>query len=144
MVKIDKGCEALKYTDIELMVLRRHLKISFQEAAELIGRCSEEQWSAYEMGLATPPSDVLDRLAAVHKEFSKLFSEMSSETPTTLPAYAKLPEFKAFFGADSSRLSWRVYHAVTHQLFVTHGFSLSIEIQTLPDDSPLLKINRHL
>ena len=139
-----KGVSNLKYSAIEFMVLRRHLKISFQEAAELIGRCSEEEWSAYEIGLTSPPQDVVERLNNAHKEFLRIFKLMENKPPTPIPAFTKLVEFKDFFGGDCSRLSWRIYTAVAHQLFCSHGFNLSTEITDLPSDSPLMLLNLHL
>lgn len=139
-----KGAINLKYSAIEFQVIRRHLKISFQEAAELIGRCSEEEWSAYELGVTPPPQDVTNRLKDVHNEFLRLFKAMENQPPITLPALLKLTDFKALFGPDCTRLAWRVYTAVVHQLFCTHNFNLSTELSNLPPDSPLMSVNLHL
>jgi len=135
---------ALNYSALELAIARRRLNISFQEAAKFIGQCTEEEWSAYELGLEVPPKETIDKIHCLHTEFLRLLEAMKHEPTSTLPAFTKLVFFKDFFGSDCSTLSWRVYTAVAHQLFLTDNFKVSIEVNSLPINSPLMSLDLNL
>lgn len=127
---------------IELMIVRRHLNISFVDAAELIGECSEDQWATYELGYAAIPSDVQQRFKIYLAEYLRIIDLMSKEEPCVLPALMRLKDFREFFG-HSSRISWRIYTAIIQHLIANNGYRTQPQ-GIIADNSPLHSLNLHL